>query len=187
MQPTINTLRHFIFENPNCLATRTDLVKAYGVDRPYNEHSSIKQSQSLNYPTRNCERLRAQVRWSDTPKVQTLGEDTRDVSKVEEDRLLWKAVSILPSQAHISLCICHVFSSTIGLLNVLCRILAYVKTGYITENISHKREQIAYKGRIGNARAEIHAWVVVIDGLGLSYTDSWSRAPTRSQRVASYY
>ena len=74
----------------------------------------------------------------------------------------------------------------LGLVNVLCRTVDYVKTG-ITKNILHMREQVAYKGWIGNARREVHARVVLLnDGLGLAYTDSWSRAPTRSQRVASY-
>ena len=88
-------------------------------------------------------------------KVQTLGGDERTcyrrfyVSKVEEDwptqtsvkgsRRGKHATKRGPFFAVYLLC----FSSTIGLVNVLCRIVAYVRTGYVTEIISRLQEQIA--------------------------------------------
>ena len=83
---------------------------------------------------------------------------------------------MLPSGAHLSLCICHVFSSTIGLVNVLCRIVAYVRTAYDIWNILRMREQIAKGVWEQNAGAEVRARVVIllIDGLGRHFTDLWS-------------
>ena len=58
---------------------------------------------------------------------------------------------MLPSEAHLSLCICHVFSSTIGLVNILCRNLACVKT--VLRNISRMHEQISKHRGYRNAHA----------------------------------
>ena len=126
-------------------------------------------------------------------KVQTLGGDERTcyrrfyVSKVEEDwptqtsvkgsRRGKHATKRGPFFAVYLLC----FSSTIGLVNVLCRIVAYVRTGYVTEIISRMQEQIAkglgMKPVCGSTRMCCTAnwWV--------GPTDSWS--PTKSLRVGN--
>ena len=72
---------------------------------------------------------------------------------------------MLPSEAHPSLCICHVLSSTIGLVNILCRILACVKT--VLRNISHMREQISKHQSYRNAHAvSTLMCLLLINGLG---------------------
>ena len=65
----------------------------------------------------------------------------------------------------------------IGLLNVLCRIVAYVRTGHVTEIISRVSQQFGL-GAQKYIRARV---VLLIDGLG-HFTDS--RSPTTSLRVS---
>ena len=71
---------------------------------------------------------------------------------------------MLPNEAHLLLCKCHVYSSTIGLVNVPCRIAAYVRNGI--RNVW--RTDCANETRVrGNTRMSERACVVlVIDGLG---------------------
>ena len=63
---------------------------------------------------------------------------------------------MLPSEAHLSLCICHVFSSTIGLVNVLSRIVACVRTGYFTEYLAHARTDCKESGNEMRVRNPSH-------------------------------